>query len=408
MTTALFSTRLRRCSLLLLCAVLLARCAPVEGQTPIPDDGQDDAPAIQAAIDAQAGAGDGVVQLEAGTYNLSRPLFLRDGVTLAGRGATTHLTNAGLNGKSSWLGVIVFAGNIAPVSYAGTVAKGFPGQLAVREGERGLSIPNCKAALPAAGTVIWLSSAPASKAKRETPTSRYGEINLVRSAQGCTLQLDAPINAPANERLWVHWSDGSVDAIPGVPQRTIRQAGLRDLALNSTNSTALIVSGCYRCNFTDLTFERTRRLVGLQGTRGSLYQGIRGTFLSAASRWPCSQPRTPCATSSAITARAAAGEARPPIRFGEFANNNVISQVRLNLGEAHRGELKIRFDESYGNRLDGVELDVPGEDDVQRAFGYCGEGAARLAMGTISPNSSLTNVALCWPSGNTRRCTPLR
>lgn len=406
--TSLFSTGFLRCSLVLLCAVLLVRCAPVEGQTPIPDDGQDDAAAIQAAIDARAGSGDGVVQLEAGTYNLSRPIFLRDGVTLAGRGATTHLTNAGLNGKSNWLGAIVFAGNIAPVSYAGTVAKGFPGRPAVREGERSVSVAECKADLPPAGTVIWLSSAAASKAKRDTPTSRYGEINLVRSVQGCTLELDAPVNAPAGERLWVHWPDGSAEAPPGTPQRTIREAGLRDLALSSTNSTALIVSGCYRCNFTGLTIERSRRLVGLQGTRGSLYQGIRGTFMERGIEFAMYATENTVKDVDAGFSPGGGWEARPAIRFGEFANNNVVSQVRLRLGEGHRGETKIRFDESYRNRLDGVELDIPGEDDLRRTFGYRGEGAARLALGVAAPDTSLNNVSLCWPAGPTRRCTPVQ
>jgi hypothetical protein len=409
MTPSWFSTSLRRCSLVLFCAVMLARCAPVEGQTPVPDDGRDDAAAIQAAIDTQAAKGTGVVQLEAGTYNMSHPVFLRDGVTLAGRGPATRLTNAGFNGKSTNVGAIVFAGNIAPVSYTGVVAPGFPGRPAVREGDRLVSVTGCDVArMPQPGTVIWLSSTPVSKARRDAPTSRYGEINLVTSAEGCTLGFDAPVSAPLGERIWIHWSDGSVDGPKGVPQRTIREAGLRDLALSSMSATALEVSGCYRCSFTDLTIERSRRLVGLQGTRGSLYENISGTFIERGIEVAMYATENTVRNIVGQYSPAPGWQARPAIRFGEFANDNKISQVRLQLGPAYRGKIKIRFDESYNNQLDGIELDMPDEDNTRGAFGHRAEGAERLSLGALAPDTALNNVALCWPSGGTRRCAPVR
>lgn len=51
----------------------------------------DSARSIQTAIDSASRRGGGVIQLAAGTYQLSRPLVLRTGVALKGLGATTRL-----------------------------------------------------------------------------------------------------------------------------------------------------------------------------------------------------------------------------------------------------------------------------------------------------------------------------
>ncbi|WP_157940202.1 glycosyl hydrolase family 28-related protein [Arthrobacter ruber] len=55
----------------------------------------DSAPTIQGAIDAAHRRGGEVVQLSGGTYLLSRPLMLLDGVTLRGEGATSTRVKAG-------------------------------------------------------------------------------------------------------------------------------------------------------------------------------------------------------------------------------------------------------------------------------------------------------------------------
>lgn len=60
-------------------------------EAPRGDSTVDWAGTIQAAIDASSGRGGEVVQLSAGTYLLSRPLILRDGVTLKGAGSATRL-----------------------------------------------------------------------------------------------------------------------------------------------------------------------------------------------------------------------------------------------------------------------------------------------------------------------------
>src|SRR4051812_5628015 len=73
-------------------AVLGAAHVPAGG---IVGDGvADDAPAIQAAIDAAAGRG-GAVFLPAGRYRLAAALQARSGVTLAGDGAATVLAPVG-------------------------------------------------------------------------------------------------------------------------------------------------------------------------------------------------------------------------------------------------------------------------------------------------------------------------
>ncbi|MBG6217349.1 polygalacturonase [Arthrobacter sp. CAN_A6] len=50
-----------------------------------------DSDAIQAAIDAAAGQGGGIVQLSAGQFNIHRPLWLKDNVALSGSGLATVL-----------------------------------------------------------------------------------------------------------------------------------------------------------------------------------------------------------------------------------------------------------------------------------------------------------------------------
>ena len=53
----------------------------------MPDDGEDDSLALQQAIDAAGQAGGAVVQLDAGQYDLSQPLFVfQDGVVIRGAG----------------------------------------------------------------------------------------------------------------------------------------------------------------------------------------------------------------------------------------------------------------------------------------------------------------------------------
>ena len=58
-----------------------------------PDDGRDDAPAIQQAIDAAARAGGGTVRFSEGTYHLAHTLKLPDAT-----GAGIHLIGAGMGG----------------------------------------------------------------------------------------------------------------------------------------------------------------------------------------------------------------------------------------------------------------------------------------------------------------------
>ena len=53
----------------------------------LPDSGADASGALAAAVEAAAGQGGGAVQLEAGTYLLDRPVFVRgDGVVIRGAG----------------------------------------------------------------------------------------------------------------------------------------------------------------------------------------------------------------------------------------------------------------------------------------------------------------------------------
>ena len=53
----------------------------------LPNDGQDDAPAIESAVKALAKRGGGLLQFDAGQYDMLRPVIIRDdNITLAGKG----------------------------------------------------------------------------------------------------------------------------------------------------------------------------------------------------------------------------------------------------------------------------------------------------------------------------------
>ncbi|MBO0749096.1 MAG: hypothetical protein J2O44_01515, partial [Porphyrobacter sp.] len=110
----------------------------------------DDGPAIQAQIDAAAKQGGGVVQLAARTYRIARPLYLRDGVTLAGAGPATTITNVGLNSRDDWAGAVVYAGNLVPLAFT-VDSYGFPGHAARRVGDKLLELPGCGSTVPARG-----------------------------------------------------------------------------------------------------------------------------------------------------------------------------------------------------------------------------------------------------------------
>jgi hypothetical protein len=71
----------------------IEREVPVERFGARPDDGRDDAPAIEAAVEHLARTGGGAVRLGPGTYELDRPVMIaQDGIVIRGSGAeATHM-----------------------------------------------------------------------------------------------------------------------------------------------------------------------------------------------------------------------------------------------------------------------------------------------------------------------------
>lgn len=345
-----------------------------------PSSGGDDTAALQKLIDTAAHDGGGIVNLAAGTYRVSSPLYLRDGVTLRGAGPETKITNVGLNKGEQWNGVVLFAGNIGPVSYSGAIGIGYPGHPSARIDARTLDIEGCTpAALPKVGQVVWTSSEALEKGNRGVPLPEYGEMNAVTAVADCRISLAEPISAPAKMPIALHWSDGSTVRPLGVANVPIRDAGVEKLTLESDRSQAFVVSGCYKCRFTDLVIAKSLRLFPVQGTRGSLFENISGTFTQRGIEFAM------YGTGNTIrnirgTYRFEPGiKPRPAIRFGEYARDNTIEGVVMDLRDRYSEKMKIRFDGSGGNKLRDIKILVADRPEQRDAVMYRAANSAAVA-----------------------------
>lgn len=387
-------------------AIALAGCDTADAVPARP--GQDNRPALQAAIDRLAAAGGGTLQLENGTYDIADPLYLRRGVIIAGRGRGTIISNEKFRKGPGWRGVAIFAGNLNPGSFSNALNEGYPPRPTRRVSERELEISGCKtqevAGLP--GQVVWLSTQTSEPGRRGRPNPRWGEMSVVERADGCRVRLADPISAPASELVRIHWSDGSRALPLDEPNVPIRDAGVRDLQLAVQTSQALIVSGCYKCNFTNLHIGRSRRLFTLQGIRHGQYRNITGNFTERGIE--VVQYATQSVVDGVDAQYLPAGneQTRPAIRFGEYARDNIVRNVRLRLGEDYVGRDKIRFDESTGNRLMNIKLMMP-RSDRSRSVVYLAPNATRVDESRLPPGTSLQGVELCFGSNGTA-CEPIR
>jgi len=333
-------------------------------------DGNDTA-ALQELIDAAAKDGGGIVQLDARTYRVSSPIYLRDGVTLRGAGPKTKITNVGLNSAPLWGGVVLFAGNIGPASYSGAIGIGYPGHRSRRIDTRTLDVTDCDpAALPRVGQVVWTASEALETGNRGVPLPEYGEINAVTAVSDCRISLADPISAPAGMPIDLHWSDGSTVRPLDVPNVPIRDAGVENLTLESERSEGIVVSGCYRCRFTDLVMARTQRLFPVQGTRGSLFENISGTFTKRGIEFAMYGTGNTIRNIRGTYRYEPDVKPRPAIRFGEYARDNIIEDVVLDLRDRYSEKVKIRFDGSGGNKLRDIQILVADRPDQHDAVMY--------------------------------------
>jgi hypothetical protein len=377
-----------RLALSALLSVLLAGPAAA---APPPDD----AAQIQAAINAMARQGGGVVQLEPRTYKVARPLYLRDGVTLAGAGPATTITNLGLNSKADWGGAVVFAGNLVPLAFT-TDGYGFPGHPAQRVGARAIDLGNCGGLVPSPGSVVWLSTSTVERGNQGMPLSRYAELNLVDRVDGCRVELADPVTAPTGEPIAIHWNEGHPPSWSGAPEIPIRQAGVRDLTLASAAGQALTVSGCYRCTFTNIVLQRSRMLFAIEGTRGSLFENISGNFTERGIELAELATENTVRRIRGTYVSGAPLMSRPAIRFGEYAFGNTLDDIVLDLRDGYVQTIKIRFDGSEANHLSNIKLLIaePQRADTLRI--YRAPGAAHERGDVLPKNTTLEEVLACY------------
>ncbi|HEV2746389.1 MAG TPA: hypothetical protein VGW34_03715 [Allosphingosinicella sp.] len=373
-------------------------CTPAAAYKP--DDGRDDRGQLQAAIDRLSAAGGGTLQLERGTYDIALPLYLRSAVHIAGRGRDTIITNRRFNNETSWFGTIIFAGNLTPGSYSDDMGEGYPGRPVRRLAADEVELERCAqkevATLP--GRVVWLSSREATPGRMGRRKPVHGEFTAATGVSGCRIRLQDRIDIPPEQGLLLHWSDGS-RALPvadhSQPNAPIRDAGLRNIQIESAAGQAMIGSGCYRCSFVNVHFGKTRRLIPVQGMRHTRFQGITGFFTERGIELAMfAKDNIVEDVDAELRGRSQRGVA-PPIRFGEYARDNVLRNINLRLGEAYVGRDKIRFDASAGNRLENIRLTVP-RDDRRPRFLYRAPGAERGQGDVLPPGTVLRNVKFCF------------
>jgi hypothetical protein len=390
-------------------ALALTACGADASAAAVPaKPGQDNRPALQAAIDRMAAAGGGTLQLENGTYDVDGPIYVRSGVTIAGRGRGTIITNQKFRQGTGWGGITVFAGNLNPGSFSNALNEGYPPRPTRRVSDRELTIDNCNTREVAGltGRVIWLSTELSEPGRRGRPNPRYGEMSLIERVDGCRVRLADPISAPANVPVRIHWSDGSRALPLDEPNVPILNAGIRDLQLASPASQALLVSGCYRCTFTNIHIGDTRRLIALQGMRRGRFTNITGTFTERGIEFAQYATDNIVENVDAEYRRGASERVRPAIRFGEYARDNIVRNSRLRLGQDYIGRDKIRFDESAGNRLINIKLILPSS-DRRRSVVYRAPDSERDSEGQLPPGTSLQGVQLCFGQ-NGGTCEPIQ
>ena len=172
---------------------------------------------------------------------------------------------------------------------------------------------------------------------------------------------------PTNVSAKIYWSKGKTRVHKGLEiNRPIQNAKLSKVQLRSAEGQALISSGCYACSFSDIVIGRSRRLLGVQGSRNSIYENISGEFYERGIEVTM--------FANGNTIRAVDGrylplsnyEPRPAIRVGEYARNNLIEDVTLKLIDDAR-LLRIRFNHSSSNQLQNINMHLDQTDFSRNA-----------------------------------------
>jgi hypothetical protein len=363
----------------------------------LPDDGMDDVVELQAAIDEVAASGGGTLRLECGTYELSAPLYLRDSVTLQGCGAKTVLTNEGWNERSDWQGVTVFAGNLAPASFAHNDGRGYRGVPVERLSPTKLRFSECTLQ-PEAGTVVWLTSAEGEIGQGGFLRPVHGEVTLVEAVEeGCLVTLADAVSVPESVVLRLHSAHPPLASMNGIePNQPIKNAALRSIQIRSANSQAVISSGCYGCEFIDITIGRSRRLIAIQGMRNSTYRNVSGVFGERGVEFAMLAVGNLVENVSARFEPRDSYPLRPSLRFGENAHGNVLRDIRIDLRADEGKPWLLRFDESHENHLENIHFIVSPQSAPQDMV-YRAAGTERGVRGKLPPNTSLVSVELCTP-----------
>ena len=382
-------------------------CAHADTSHPGPDDGKDDTAAIQSLIDDAAERGGGTVRLDVGTYNISRPIILRTGVSLIGRGPETVITNEGLNNRDDWFGGTIIAGTLSPPMWSDNSGLGYPQLDARRLSDKSIELMRCDASLlPKEREIVWLSSASGERQKGGNFRPTYGELNRIVAADGCTLTLQDRIIIPSAEALKFARADGSKSKPRVAPSVPIADVTIRDLQLRSASGQALRVTGCYSCTFENLTLGRTRRLLMVQGMRHGIYRNIKGVFRERGLEFTMFTWDNIVENVDArfeFEANTAVSDIRPAVRFGEFARGNTVKNVRLDLGPRYAKRIKLRFDASGQNSLSNILLIAPGYDDRRTLVVKTSGKPASTSMEDLE-ETKLDYVRVCNEAGEVR-CT---
>lgn len=361
----------------------------------VPDDEKDDAAGLQAQIDAAAARGGGVVTLKAGRYDTGKPLILRSHVTLAGDPAGTTISNAKLVSADQWGGTVMFAGNMNPGSYEDNGGIGYAGRPVTLVGSTELKLSDCQDAKPPVGAFIWIGTVAGAAETGGNFRPDAGEVTLVSATGECSVSTADALRLPSDQPLKLYWADGSRHIPAGSPVANVPivEGGLRDLQFESEHGQAIVESGCYHCRFENIRILGSRRLIMLEGARGTVYDHVSGVFSERGIEFAMYATDNVVSNVDAEYRGKVMLNPRPAIRFGESARRNMVEAVTLRLGSAYVGKRdKIRLDESADNTLSNVSLLTATSDGLAPVFASRPNATAKM-----------TNVKVCVQTA-TNRC----
>lgn len=303
------------------------------------DGTTNDTAAIQAAIDSLGSAGGKVyVPASASFYLITRPIVLRDNITLYGDGYASHIRNAMEVEAVPGMGRVLDFGNL--------LLKTFDDNSTTEVAEIGDDRKSLRLARPedanalSPGDIIWV------KASKSTDVAgnqlQANEILTINRVDGTLTFSKKWLGFASEDGLLLGKTNGTDTDGTGTVRRIVKNTNITDLRLTTAAPTGWwhAAGGSWNCTFSNLhteswygiglngmffcTFRNIHSQFGYRFVEFAAYshdnviEGMNGTFAPFYERAPSHQPL---------------------ISFGEYSNRNSLSDWFLDADGSQEGNL---------------------------------------------------------------------